>query len=77
MPPVIPAQIGHRSEAPRVLSERLSGGRYVVALEGIAGRTYRFRVREPGTAWRDVDVTFPAMGANTDGYTMRTMSFGG
>jgi len=77
VPPVIPAQIGHRSEAPRVLSERLSGGRYVVALEGIAGRTYRFRVREPGTAWRDVDVAFPTTGANTDGYTTRTMSFGG
>jgi len=77
VPPVIPAQIGHRSEAPRVLSERLSGGRYVVALEGIAGRTYRFRVCEPGTAWRDVDVTFPTTGANTDGYTTRTMSFGG
>jgi glycogen debranching enzyme len=76
-PPVMPAQIGHRSEAPRVLSERLSGGRYVVALEGIAGRTYRFRVREPGTAWRDVDVTFLTTGANADGYTTRTMSFGG
>ena len=48
LPPSMPAVIGHRSEAPRVLSERLGGdGRYAVSLEGIAGRTYSFRVRAP------------------------------
>jgi glycogen debranching enzyme len=48
VPPSMPAVIGHRSEASRMLSERLSvEGRYVVALEGIAGKTYTFRVLSP------------------------------
>lgn len=76
IPPVMPAKIGARSSAPRVLSERLSSGKYVVALEGLAGRTYRFRVREPGKAEHDADVTFPSTGANEDGYTTRTLTFG-
>jgi glycogen debranching enzyme len=76
IPPVMPRRIGARSEAPRVLSERLSSGKYVVALEGLAGHTYRFRIREPGKAERDADITFPATGANADGYTARTVTFG-
>ena len=76
LPPVMPARIGARSEAPRVLSERLVGGQYVATLEGIAGRTYQFRVREPGKSWRAVDVTFPASGANADGYTWCTLTLG-
>jgi hypothetical protein len=48
VPPSMPAAVGHRSEAPRVLSERFGAdGRYVVSLEGLAGRTYAFRVRTP------------------------------
>jgi hypothetical protein len=76
-PPPMPAQIGQRSQAPRVLSERLTGGQYVATLEGLAGRTYQFRVREPGKSWRAVDVTFPASGGNADGYTSRTLTLGG
>jgi glycogen debranching enzyme len=50
IPPDMPAIIGQRSAAPRVLSERLDqDGRYVVSLEGIAGRSYRFRLRGPGS----------------------------
>ncbi|HSQ29414.1 MAG TPA: hypothetical protein VLN49_06185, partial [Gemmatimonadaceae bacterium] len=76
VPPAMPAQIGQRSRAPRVLSERLRDGQYVATLEGIAGRTYRFRVREPGKPWRETDVAFPAAGANADGYTTRTLTLG-
>jgi glycogen debranching enzyme len=48
IPPVMPAVIGNRSRALRVLSERLGGGdRYVVALEGLSGRTYAFTIRAP------------------------------
>jgi hypothetical protein len=72
----MPAQIGQRSTAPRVVSERLTGGQYVATLEGIAGRTYRFRVHEPGKPWRDADVAFPAANANADGYTTRTLTLG-
>ena len=76
LPPVMPARIGERSQAPRVLSERLLGGQYVATLEGLAGRTYQFRVREAGKPWRAVDVTFPASGANADGYSSRTFTLG-
>ena len=50
VPPEMPPVIGDRSRAPRVLSERLSdaGANYVVSLEGLAGRTYAFRVMAPG-----------------------------
>ncbi|TAK15119.1 MAG: hypothetical protein EPO35_08320 [Acidobacteria bacterium] len=79
IPPSMPAKIGRRSEAPRVLSERLrADGAYVVALEGLAGRSYVFRLRspEPGAADRPVTITFPASGANADGYTATSMTFG-
>jgi hypothetical protein len=102
VPPSMPATIGRRSEAPRVLSERLAAdGRYIVSLEGIAGRQYSFRVRTPdaaaaralatevtgggavemsdvvsGASERRVAVTFPEKGANSDGYTAVTVSFG-
>jgi aldose 1-epimerase len=39
-----------------------------VTLEGRAGRTERFRVRE-ADRWSEVEVAFPARGANSDGYT--------
>ncbi|OYV66707.1 MAG: hypothetical protein B7Z72_10870 [Gemmatimonadetes bacterium 21-71-4] len=50
VPPEMPPMIGDRSKAPRVLSERLAGAgaNYVVSLEGLAGRTYGFRVMAPG-----------------------------
>jgi hypothetical protein len=98
VPPAMPAMIGRRSEAPRVLSERLGAdGRFTIALEGIAGRTYPFRVRAPeagaaralkaevtaGSARvsdpaaegreRTVLLTFPAAGANADGYAALTL----
>ena len=51
VPPVMPAVIGHRSEAPRVVKERLGqDGRYLLSLEGIAGRSYDFRVLAPDAA---------------------------
>ena len=71
----MPAKIGHRSEAPRVLSERLGAdGGYTVSLEGIAGRSYVFRLKAPGGE-RNETVTFPATGANADGYTATTVTF--
>jgi hypothetical protein len=69
VPPSMPATIGHRSEAMRVISERLdANGGYVISLEGIAGRRYVFRLKTP-TGERSETVTFPATGANADGYT--------
>jgi glycogen debranching enzyme len=48
LPPTIPAIVGRRSQAPRILSERLGAdGRYTVALEGLAGRSHSFTVRAP------------------------------
>lgn len=99
IPPRMRPNVGDRSAAPRVLSERLTGvteARYVVALEGLAGRTYRFRLRAPESAtgvsavtsagsarvlqpdvgakeWL-IDATFPASGANADGYTAMTLT---
>jgi aldose 1-epimerase len=72
VPPAGRPAIGDRSAAPRVLSERLAGGTYTATLEGRAGRTERFRVREAGH-WRAVEVAFPAGGANADGYTTATL----
>jgi glycogen debranching enzyme len=76
LPPSVPTRIGERSRAPRVLSERMSGGQYVASLEGLAGHTYRFRVRAPGKPWRDEDVAFRPTGANADGYSARTLTLG-
>ena len=55
IPPVMPATIGSRSRAPRVVRERLGGAdssddRYVVALEGLSGQRYAFKVRAPDDA---------------------------
>jgi len=48
LPPTMPAVVGSRSQAPRVLSERLGdAGTYVVTIEGLAGRRYRFGIRPP------------------------------
>ena len=77
VPPTMPARIGERSRAPRVLSERLISGQYVATLEGIAGASYRFRTREGSRPWGFVNVTFPASGANADGYTTRTLTLPG
>ncbi len=77
VPPVRPPAIGARSSAPRVLSQRLDGARYVVALEGLAGTSSTFRVNGPfpDGATRDVVVPFPSAGANADGYTTATITF--
>ena len=75
VPPKMPPAIGARSSAPRVLSERLgANGAYLVSLEGLAGRTYPFVILAPDGR-RVVDVSFPASGANADGYTATTASF--
>jgi hypothetical protein len=75
VPASMPAKIGRRSEAPRVISERLAAdGGYVVSLEGIAGRSYAFRLKTP-SGDRSETVTFPATGANADGYTATTATF--
>jgi aldose 1-epimerase len=73
VPPESRPAIGDRSVAPRILSERLVDGTYTVRLEGQAGRTERFGVREAG-AWRETEVGFPAAGANADGYTTTILS---
>ncbi|HEU4990169.1 MAG TPA: GH116 family glycosyl hydrolase [Gemmatimonadaceae bacterium] len=105
VPPSMPAVIGERSHAPRVLSERLGAarrdappgsGRYEVSLQGLADSTYEFEVMAPdaGSAgrlsaaasagsvsllpWRAgrarrLRITFPASGANADGYTAATL----
>ena len=68
--------IGQRSSALRVISERLDGGRYTAALEGVAGRTYQVRVHGP-TGVQLMAVTFPTSGANPDGYTAASITLGG
>ncbi len=51
IPPSMPAIIGRRSEAARVIDERIdAAGRYAVSLEGRAGRSYVFRLRAPDQA---------------------------
>jgi hypothetical protein len=75
IPPTLPAKIGQRSQAMRVISERLTpGGSYVVSLEGLAGRSYVFRLKRPGGD-RNQTVTFPATGANADGYSAMSVTF--
>lgn len=77
-PPDLPPAIGARSSAPRILSERLGdavGAPYVVSLEGLAGRSYTFRVTAPDRpSARAITVTFPSAGANADGYTATTLT---
>ena len=110
VPPTMPAEIGARSRAPRVLDQHVEasprgtapdGDRFVVSLEGLAGRTYAFRIEAPSSlaarrlraestgggavrmgagndgSARMVDVTFPAGGADADGYTAMTITFEG
>lgn len=73
-PPSMPAKIGQRSQAMRVISERLdASGAYVVSLEGIAGRSYVLRLKTP-TGDRNETVTFPSANANADGYTNATFT---
>ncbi|HET9514575.1 MAG TPA: galactose-1-epimerase, partial [Gemmatimonadales bacterium] len=74
-PPARRPAIGDRSSAPRILSERLSNGTYTVMIEGRAGTTERFRLRE-GDDWREVEIAFPAAGASPDGYTTATLAPG-
>jgi len=65
VPPAMPATIGSRSRAPRVLSERgAQGDRYVVALEGLSGQRYTFEVLAPDEATaRTLDATVSAGGS--------------
>ncbi len=74
--PVTAPSVGARSTSARVVSERLEGSRYVVSMEGLAGRTYSFRLHEPTRVEpRQILVTFPASGANADGYSVTSMTF--
>ena len=90
IPPRQAPRIGDRSVALRVLSEREDSGRYVLSLEGQAGRSYTLRVRGPArfsvadaaaaaavdaAGYRAVTVSFPADGANSDGFTRRILTF--
>lgn len=68
VPPPNVTSVGDRSAAARVLSERMVDGRYVATLEGLAGRAYPFALRAQDER-RDTTVSFPARGANADGYT--------
>jgi glycogen debranching enzyme len=50
-PPETRPMIGDRSHAPRVLEERIGAdGQYQVIVEGLAGRSYTFRVHAPDQA---------------------------
>jgi len=64
-PPSMPATIGSRSRAPRVLGERgLPGDQYRVALEGLSGERYTFEVRAPDEATtRALDATVSTGGS--------------
>lgn len=75
MPTVRPA-IGARSTAMRVLSERMVKDQYVATLEGLAGSTHTVQLRTPSSSGvlRSISVTFPASGANADGYTSTTIT---
>jgi hypothetical protein len=66
VPPDMPAVIGSRSRAPRVLSERVTAdGQYVVTLEGLSGQRYGFEVRAPDeTSARALDATVSAGGSS-------------
>jgi glycogen debranching enzyme len=94
LPPDLPARIGERSRALRVLSERIDGGRYRVTLQGRAGTGYTLRLRGPADqapgavsvlpssatmeplrlsapdagGWVTLGISFPATGADEDGY---------
>lgn len=74
--PAMPPAVGARSKAPRILSERLEQGRYVVRLEGLAGQRYEFKVWEQGMP-RMIAVTFPTEGANVEGYTTNVLRLSG
>ncbi|WP_148306434.1 amylo-alpha-1,6-glucosidase [Gemmatirosa kalamazoonensis] len=76
IPPRARPRIGDRSSAMRVLSERIVNGKYVATLEGFAGRSYAFRLRVPDGSVREESVTFPATGANADGYVTMTFAPG-
>lgn len=75
VPPAHRPAIGDRSTAPRILSERLINGTYTATIEGRAGTTERFRIRE-GDDWHEVELAFPAAGASPDGYTTATLTPG-
>jgi glycogen debranching enzyme len=74
MPTTTP-KIGQRSQAVRVISERLdAAGTYALTLEGLAGRSHALTVKSP-SGDRKQTVTFPAAGANADGFTVMTVTF--
>ena len=75
VPTVRPA-IGARSTAMRVLSERMVKDQYIATLEGLAGSTHTVQLRTPSSrgVLRSISVTFPASGANADGYTSTTIT---
>ena len=72
--PSIAPRIGQRSEALRVIGERIGDGTYSVWLEGLAGREYAFTLKTP-TGDRRETVKFPATATTNDGYAPLSLSF--
>jgi hypothetical protein len=56
----------------KLLSQHLAGDTLVLDLEGLAGRTYRFRVRTPSGV-QMVETQMPDSGSRVDGYAARSI----
>jgi glycogen debranching enzyme len=69
LPPPQPAR-GERSSGLKLVSQRLAGDTLVLAVEGLAGRTYRLVIRTP-RGERTVSVALPDSGDAMDGYSAR------
>jgi hypothetical protein len=54
----------------KLVSQRLAGDTLVLAVEGLAGRTYRLDIRTP-RGERTVAVALPDRGDAMDGYSAR------
>jgi glycogen debranching enzyme len=74
--PQMPARIGDRSKALRMVSERMENGRYTIRLQGRSGMTYTLGVRAPGASLPSLSVlpavtdaaAFDVRGADDKGF---------
>jgi len=64
--PPTPAR-GEGSSSLKLIAQRLAGDTLVQVVQGVAGRTYRWRVRTP-TGVAEVEATIPGPGDAVDGY---------
>jgi hypothetical protein len=72
----MPARIGDRSKALRMVSERMENGRYTIRLQGRSGMTYTLGVRAPGASLPSLSVlpavtdaaAFDVRGADDKGF---------